>query len=87
MGKRTRKVLRVFARNWPGFQRFGFYSLFPLFFAAGFGLELFMVKFYFQGHNFYQTFNRDRLEDLKSEIEGQEALKKELIAKLENGAS
>lgn len=82
MGKRSRKVFRAFAKNWPGFQRFGFYSLFPLFFAAGFGVELFMVKFYFQGHNFYKTFNRERLEELKEEIEAQELLKVQLAEKV-----
>lgn len=82
MGKRSKKWFRLFAKNWPGFQRFGFYSLFPFFFAAGVGLELFMVKFQFQGHNFYQTFNRRQLETLREEIEDQEELKKQLTAKL-----
>lgn len=84
MGKLSKKVFRKFAKNWPGFQRYGFYSLFPLFFAAGYGLELFMIKFHFYEHSFYQTFSRDRLEDVKKEIEIQQELKKQLSEKLKN---
>lgn len=83
MGKLSRRLFRAIATNWPGFQRFGYYSLFPLFFAAGFSLELFMVKFKFEGHNFYQTFNRRRLEQLKIDLEEQDLLKQQLTEELE----
>ena len=75
-------MFRVIARNWPYFDRYGFYSLFPLFFAAGFGLELFMIKFEFSGHSFYDTFNRRQLENLREEIEEQEAKIKTLLGEL-----
>ena len=82
MGKRSRRFLRKIVRNWPFFDRFGFYSLAPLFFASGFGLELFMIKFKFYEHSFYRTFNRTRLEELKAEIEEQENIKRDLLEKL-----
>lgn len=79
-----KRSLRTIAKNWPYFDRYGFYSLFPIFFASGVCLELFMIKFRFQSHSFYRTFNKRRLEDIKEEIEEQERTIKELIAKLES---
>lgn len=82
MGDRSKKFFRKFARNWPGFQRYGFYSLFPIFFFSGFGLELFMIKFKFYGKSFYKTFNNRRLAEINDEIDEQMLVLEQLTKKL-----
>ncbi|KAG8194885.1 hypothetical protein JTE90_029176 [Oedothorax gibbosus] len=50
--------------KFPGEKWFGFYRFLPIFFLSGAGLELTMIKWEFNGVNFYKTYKRRQAEEI-----------------------
>ncbi|KFM63886.1 hypothetical protein X975_21618, partial [Stegodyphus mimosarum] len=60
------QIIRQVVKKWPG-QRFGIFRFLPLFFMFGAALEFTMIKWTFNGVNFYKTFKRRRAQEIVAE--------------------
>lgn len=54
----TSNILRKIIRRWPGRETFGVFSLLPVFFVVGAGLEFCMIKLEVNGISFCMLCNK-----------------------------
>jgi len=67
--KVEKPLLTKFLDAWPGKQTFGVYRFLPLFFCLGAALEFTMINWTVGETNFYKTYKKRQVENIKQAVE------------------